>query len=85
MKEDQHTEFKRLWKDEYIQYISGFANAQGGILFIGIGDDGTVCGVNNAAKLLADLPNQIKSTRLPVSWPKWTCTRRMGKNISRLA
>ena len=62
MKEDQHTEFKRLWKDEYIQYISGFANAQGGILYIGIDDDGNVCGVNNAAKLLADLPNQINQT-----------------------
>ena len=59
MKEDQHTEFKRLWKDEYIQYVSGFANAQGGTLYIGVDDDGSVCGVANAAKLLADLPNQI--------------------------
>lgn len=62
MKEDQHTEFKRIWKDEYIQYISGFANAQGGTLYIGIDDDGQVCGINNATKLLADLPNQINQT-----------------------
>ena len=62
MKEDQHTEFKRIWKDEYLQYISGFANAQGGTLYIGIDDDGQVCGINNATKLLADLPNQINQT-----------------------
>ena len=28
-KEDQHTEFKRLWKDEYLREISAFANSDG--------------------------------------------------------
>lgn len=30
MKEDQHTEFKRLWKEEFFRELSAFANSQGG-------------------------------------------------------
>ena len=30
MKENQQIEFKQSWRDEYLQYICGFANAQGG-------------------------------------------------------
>lgn len=40
-KEDQHTEFKRLWKDEYLREISAFANSDGGTLYVGVDDDGT--------------------------------------------
>ena len=28
-------EYKQQWDDKYLRYISGFANAQGGTLFIG--------------------------------------------------
>lgn len=27
--ENQNTEHKRIWKDEYLKWVSGFANAQG--------------------------------------------------------
>lgn len=62
MKENQNIEFKQSWRDEYLQYICGFANAQGGILYIGIDDNGNVCGIDNAGKLLENLPNQINQT-----------------------
>ena len=62
MKEDQHIEFKQSWRDEYLQYIGGFANAQGGTLYIGIDDKGEVCGIKNAHTLLENLPNQINQT-----------------------
>ena len=62
MKEDQHIEFKQSWRDEYLQYICGFANAQGGTLYIGIDDKGEVCGIKNAHTLLENLPNQINQT-----------------------
>ena len=61
MKEDQHTEFKRLWKDEFFREICAFANTQGGTLYIGVEDDGTIVGVNNAKQLLQDMPNKIKN------------------------
>ena len=34
-KETQTVEFKRSWHDEYLKWICGFANAQGGKLIIG--------------------------------------------------
>ena len=61
MKEDQHTEFKRLWKDEFFRELSAFANSQGGTLYIGVEDDGTVVGVKDAKLLLQDMPNKIKN------------------------
>lgn len=32
MEENQNIDYKRIWKDEYLQWICGFANAQGGRL-----------------------------------------------------
>ena len=61
MKEDQHTEFKRLWKDEFFRELSAFANSQGGTLYIGVEDDGTIVGVKDAKSLLQDMPNKIKN------------------------
>jgi hypothetical protein len=39
-KESQNTEWKESWRDEYLKWICGFANAQGGVLFIGKNDKG---------------------------------------------
>ena len=59
MPEQQNIEFKSVWKDEYLRWICGFANAQGGTLYIGKSDNGNIVGVNNAEKLLENLPNKI--------------------------
>ena len=48
--ENQNIEFKESWRDEYLKWICGFANAQGGKLYIGIDDNGNVVGVKNAKK-----------------------------------
>ena len=61
MKEDQHTEFKRLWRDEFFRELSAFANSQGGTLYIGVEDDGTIVGVKDAKSLLQDMPNKVKN------------------------
>lgn len=62
MPENQNTEWKLKWKDEYLEWICGYANAQGGRLYIGCNDDGKVVGLNNAHKLLEDLPNKIRDS-----------------------
>ena len=62
MPEKQDVEWKEKWKDEYLKWICGFANAQGGTIYIGKNDAGEVVGVNNAKKLLEDLPNKIKNS-----------------------
>ena len=58
--ESQNVEYKASWKDEYIKWICGFANAQGGTLFIGVDDNGRVVGVDNVRKLLEDIPNKVR-------------------------
>jgi ATP-dependent DNA helicase RecG len=59
-KENQNIEWKESWRDEYIKWICGFANAQGGTLYIGINDNGIVSGVDDAEKLLEDIPNKVR-------------------------
>jgi len=59
MPETQNIEYKSVWKDEYLKWICGFANAQGVTLYIGKDDNGNVVGVKNAKKLLEELPNKI--------------------------
>ncbi|MBP5476461.1 MAG: putative DNA binding domain-containing protein [Paludibacteraceae bacterium] len=61
-RESQGIEFKRLWKDDFFRELCAFANCQGGTLYIGVEDDGTVCGVGNAEYLLENLPNKIRNT-----------------------
>ena len=38
--EHQNIEWKQSWRDEYLKWICGFANAQGGTLVIGKKDRG---------------------------------------------
>ena len=60
MLEKQNIEWKESWRDEYFEYISAFANAEGGKIYIGINDKGVVVGISEYEKLLVNLPNKIK-------------------------
>lgn len=58
--ESQNIEWKESWRDEYIKWICGFANAQGGKIYIGTDDNGKVVGVTDSKKLLEDIPNKVR-------------------------
>jgi len=73
--ESQAIEFKESWRDEYQKWICGFANAQGGTLYIGLRDNGEVCGVQDAKKLMEDIPNKV---RLRVSGQLLSLSTRKG-------
>ncbi|NJL28279.1 MAG: winged helix-turn-helix transcriptional regulator [Thermoanaerobaculia bacterium] len=60
MKEAQQLEWKESWRDEYLRWICGFANAEGGMLVIGRNDKGQAVGVKDARKLLVDIPNKVR-------------------------
>ena len=60
MKESQGIEWKSKWRDEYLKWICGFANAEGGRLEIGKDDEGKVVGVRDAERLMEELPNKIR-------------------------
>jgi len=36
MPEQQNIEYKQSWHEEYLKWVCGFANAIGGIIYIGI-------------------------------------------------
>ena len=57
-KENQNIEWKESWRDEYIKWVCGFANASGGKIYIGTNNNGHVTGVTNAANLLETIPNK---------------------------
>jgi ATP-dependent DNA helicase RecG len=58
--EDQNTEWKESWHDDYLKWICGFANAQGGRMYIGKTDKGVVKGIDNAKWLLEAIPSKVK-------------------------
>ncbi len=60
-RETQNVEFKESWRDDYLKWICGFANAQGGEIYIGVRDDGSVCGTDDARHLLEEIPNKAVS------------------------
>ena len=60
MNENQNIEWKESWRDEYLKWICGFANATGGKIYIGMNNSGQVVGVADAKKLLEDIPNKVR-------------------------
>jgi ATP-dependent DNA helicase RecG len=61
MSENQNKEFKQTWRDEYLKWICGFANADGGSILVGVKDDGSITGVKDFKKLLEDIPNKARN------------------------
>lgn len=57
--ESQNTEYKESWNDKYLEWICGFANAQGGRIIIGVNDKHEVVGVFDSKRLMEDIPNKI--------------------------
>lgn len=55
-------EWKESWRDEYLRWLCGFANADGGTLIIGMNDRGEPVGAPDADRLLVDLPNKVRDT-----------------------
>lgn len=60
MTEHQSIEWKESWRDEYLKWICGFANAGGGMLVLGKNNKGDTVGVKDSRKLLEDIPNKTR-------------------------
>ncbi len=60
MPEKKNVEWKARWKDEYLEWICGLANAQGGRIYIGCKDNGEVVGVPDAKKLMEGIPDKVR-------------------------
>jgi len=50
-KESQTAEYKQIWHNEHLKVVSAFANNRGGILYIGLDDQGNAFNLKNVKKL----------------------------------
>lgn len=62
MAEKHNIEYKESWSTKWLEWVCGFANAQGGIMYVGMDNNGNLVDIKNSHKLMEDIPNQIKST-----------------------
>lgn len=62
MDESQNIEFKESWRDEYLKWVCGFANANGGKIYIGVENAAphNVVDLPDADKLMEDIPNKVR-------------------------
>lgn len=60
IEESQNIEHKESWRDKYLKWICGFANAQGGRVYIGVDDNRNVVGVEDSKRLMEDIPNKVR-------------------------
>ncbi|MDO4344233.1 MAG: putative DNA binding domain-containing protein [Eubacteriales bacterium] len=63
--ENKTTEFKREYVDDIKNTIVAFANCDGGTLYIGVNDDGTVCGVDNVDDTMLRVTNVVRDAVRP--------------------
>ena len=64
MLEDETTEFKAEYSDGIVKSAVAFLNTRGGVIYVGIADDGTVCGVDDpdglTRKIVQELTDNIR-------------------------
>lgn len=60
MSESQNIEWKKSWHDDYLKWVCGFANAIGGVIFIGKDDNGVITHLDDYRNLLETIPNKIR-------------------------
>lgn len=65
MQEGKTIEFKREYMDDIKYAVIAFANTEGGKLYIGINDDGTICGVSDVDNNMLKLTNMIRDVVRP--------------------
>ena len=63
--ENKITEFKHEYMDDIKYAVIAFANTAGGKLYVGINDDGSVCGVVNTGDTMLRLANMIRDVVRP--------------------
>lgn len=63
--ESKTTEFKREYVDDIKNTVIAFANCDGGTIYIGINDDGSVCGVGDIDGTMLRVTNAIRDAIHP--------------------
>jgi len=64
-RESETLELKEVVVDDIKKEIIAFANCDGGKLYIGVRDDGTVAGLNNPDKVSLQISNMVRDSIKP--------------------
>lgn len=64
-REGLQTEFKREYVEDFKKSVIAFANSDGGELFFGIEDDGSVCGIQDTDETMLKITNAIRDSISP--------------------
>ncbi len=67
--ESQNIEYKESWNDKYLEWICGFANAQGGRIFIGVNDAHEVTRLAASERTKQTLCFKMLSRVTSFRWP----------------
>lgn len=67
--ENQNIEFKQEYVPDIRKEVMGFANAEGGTVFVGIRKDGTVLGIEDPDGVMLQIVNSLKDALAPDVMP----------------
>ena len=65
LSEGKTVEFKQKYVDDIKKTVAAFANCDGGTIYIGINDDGSVCGVSDADATMLRVTNTLRDAIKP--------------------
>lgn len=80
MLEGKNIEFKRQYIEDIKYAVLAFANTDGGTLYIGINDDGSVEGVENPDAVMLQVMNMIRDTIRPDITVAVDCSTELMEN-----
>lgn len=80
MLEGKNIEFKRQYTDDIKYAVLAFANTEGGTLYIGVNDDGSVEGVENPDAVMLQVMNMIRDTIRPDITVAVDCSTELMEN-----
>ena len=80
MLEGKNIDFKRQYTDDIKYAVLAFANTEGGTLYIGINDDGSVEGVENPDAVMLQVMNMIRDTIRPDITVAVDCSTELMEN-----
>lgn len=63
--ENKNIEYKSQYTDGIKKTVVAFANTEGGKIYIGVNDDGSICGVDNVDDIQSKLTNMIRDAIRP--------------------
>ncbi|MFT8309988.1 MAG: RNA-binding domain-containing protein [Sporolactobacillus sp.] len=64
-KESETVELKQIVVDDIKKEVIAFANCQGGILYIGVSDDGTIIGIDDTDGAMLQITNMVRDSIKP--------------------